>query len=85
MNIDPTMMPGDKIQLYLDGSPTGTPAATNYQELGLVDRGTHTLYGEIQNASKAGIKRSNTVTIHVHRNSTITNPSTATPPPTPPR
>lgn len=86
MQVDPVMQPGDKIQLYLDGSPAGTPTATNYQELGLVERGTHTVYGEIINSAQTGIKRSNTITIYVHRNSTITNPSSPPPPaPPPPR
>ena len=74
MQIEPTMLAGDKIQLFLDGKAAGVPTATIYQELGLVERGVHTLYGEIINASQQTIKRSNTVTINVHRNSIITNP-----------
>jgi hypothetical protein len=45
-----------------------------YQELGLVERGAHTLYAEIINANKQPIKKSNSVSINVHRNSVITNP-----------
>lgn len=84
MHFEPNMMPGDKVQLYIDGSPVGTPTVTTYQEIGLVDRGTHTLYGAIINKNNQAIKRSNSVTLYVHRNSTVTSPLTP-PPPKPPQ
>lgn len=82
MKIDPVVQAGDKVQLYIDGTPAGTPTVTSYQELGLVERGTHTLYGAIINSNNQPIKRSNSVTLYVHRNSTVTSP--LTPPPKPP-
>ncbi len=80
MQIEPVLKGGDKVQLYIDGSPVGTPNGTAYQELGLVERGTHTLYGAIMNSQNQPIKRSNNVTLYVHRNSTITSPQTPPPP-----
>lgn len=79
MNIEPTMTAGDKIQLYLDGKAVGTPTSTIYQELSNVERGTHSLYAEIINSNMQGIKKSNSITIHVHRNSLITSPATPRP------
>lgn len=85
MHIEPNMKGGDKVQLYIDGSPVGTPNGTSYQEIGIVDRGTHTLYGSIINSNNQPIKRSNNVTLYVHRNSTVTSPLTPPPPaPKPP-
>lgn len=75
MQIDPPMVAGDKIQLYLDGKASGVPSSTIYQELGLVERGTHSVYAEIINSQQKAIKKSNTITIYVHRNSVITNPA----------
>lgn len=75
MRIEPNMLPGDKIQLMLDGKPVGTPTATAYQELGLVERGTHTLEAVIINNKDQIIKRSSTITINVHRNSVINSPA----------
>lgn len=75
MRIEPNMLPGDKIQLMLDGKPAGTPTATSYQELGIVERGTHTLYAVIVNNKGQNIKQTSTITIFVHRNSTINSPA----------
>ena len=74
MLVEPNMLPGDKIQLMLDNTPVGTPTSTSYQEIGLIERGTHSLYAVIQNNKDQVIKKSSTVTIYVHRNSTITSP-----------
>jgi hypothetical protein len=75
MNIEPNMLPGDKIQLMLDGKPAGTPTATAYQELGIVERGTHTLYAVIVNNKGQNIKQTSTITIYIHRASTINSPA----------
>lgn len=75
MKIEPNMLPGDKIQLMLDGKPVGTPTATAYQELGIVERGTHTLYAVIVNNKGQNIKQTSTVTIYIHRASTINSPA----------
>lgn len=75
LNVEPNMKPGDKIQLLLDGSPAGTPTGTIYQELGLVERGTHTLGAVIMNSKGESIKQSATITIFVQRNSTILSPA----------
>lgn len=75
MVIEPNMLPGDKIQLMLDNTPVGTPTATSYQEIGLVERGEHSLYAVIKNNKDQVIKKSSTITIHVHRNSKITSPT----------
>jgi hypothetical protein len=60
----------------LDDKPAGTPSSTAYQELGLVERGTHSLYAIIVNNKNEPIKNSSTVTFSVHRNSIITSPAT---------
>lgn len=75
MSADPNIKPGDKIQLMLDGKPVGTPTSALYQEIGLVERGTHTLFAEIINSQNQAIKRSSSLTIYVHRNSAITSPA----------
>lgn len=73
-NIDPVMLPGDKIQLMLDGSPVGTPNATIYQEISNVNRGTHTLSAVILNKNGERIKQTTSITIYVHRNTINTSP-----------
>lgn len=80
MNIEPKLLAGDKVQLYLDDKPTGTPNGTGYQELSTIERGTHTLYGKILNRNDQAIKRSNSVTLYVHRASTVTSPLSPPPP-----
>jgi len=75
MTADPNIKAGDKIQLMLDGKPVGTPVSALYQELGLVERGAHTLYAEIINSQNQAIKRSSSLTIYVHRNSAVTSPA----------
>lgn len=73
--VEPKMLPGDKIQVYLDGKPTGTPTGTTYQELGFVERGTHTLGASIMNKQGQVVKTAPQITIFVHRNSAITSPA----------
>lgn len=75
MKVEPNILPGDKIQLMLDSKPVGTPSATQYQELGIVDRGTHSLYAVILNSKNEVIKQSSAVTIHVRRNSIVPIPN----------
>lgn len=78
MKIEPNTLPGDKIQLMLDNKPAGTPMSTAYQELGIVDRGTHTLYAVILNSKNEVIKSTPAVTIHVLRNSIVPTPNRQT-------
>lgn len=74
IKMDPPTQAGDNIQVYLDGKAVGVATASVYHELGVVDRGTHTLYAEIINSNKQAIKRTPAITIFVHRNSVITSP-----------
>jgi hypothetical protein len=74
MNIEPNMLPGDKIQLMLDGKAAGTPSSSIYQELAIVERGAHSISGVIIDKNGTTIKQSNTVSFFVHRNSLITSP-----------
>lgn len=71
---DPNLIAGDKIQVYLDGKAVGTPTGNIYQEISNVERGTHTIYAAILNSQNQPIKRTNSITVYVHRNSIITNP-----------
>lgn len=75
MTIEPNMLPGDKVQLMLDGKAAGTPSASIYQELAIEARGAHSIYGVIMDKNGATIKQSNTVSFFVHRNSVITSPA----------
>lgn len=75
MKVEPNMLPGDKIQLMLDNKPAGTPSSASSQQLGLVERGTHSLYAMIVNNKDQVIKQTESVTFYVHRNSTITSPA----------
>ena len=66
VDVRPKLQPGHQVQLLIDGSPHGSPgsvilAASN------IDRGTHSLVVQVQAADGEIIKRSDPVTIHLHR------------------
>ncbi len=83
VKVEPTMVAGDKVQLFLDGKPAGTPNASIYQELVDVERGTHTVAAAIVNIQNQIIKQSKTITFYVHRNSAVTSPAMQAAPPPP--
>lgn len=72
---EPALQPTDKVQVMLDDSPVGTPVSSSYQEIGLVDRGTHTLSAMIIGPDNQVKKTSETITIYVHRNTKILSPT----------
>lgn len=75
MKIEPNLAPTDKVQLMLDDSPVGTATSSPYQELGLVNRGTHTLYAVIIGPQNNIIKQTESITIYVQRTTKILSPT----------
>ena len=75
MKIDPVLKPGDKIQLILDGKPVGQPEANMQIDLVNVSRGTHHLYAVLIDERNTVVRRSNEITIFVHRASILNPPN----------
>lgn len=72
--VQPELQKEHRIQLMLDSKPYGKPAATTDLALQMVERGTHQLAAVIINNQEQILKKSNSVTIFVHR-STLNNPT----------
>jgi hypothetical protein len=69
---DPTLQPGDRIFLTLDGQPLNGGAATGTQfTLSPVDRGTHTLQAVVRNSEGGLMCQTPAVTYHVHQASVL--------------
>jgi hypothetical protein len=64
--ISPDLQKGDAIQLYVDGTAVGSPAATTNIELPRIDRGTHQLYAVLLDESNHPLKQSQTITVNIH-------------------
>lgn len=85
INISPELKAGDTIQVFLNGQATSDPIKSTRFELKNVERGTHQLYAVLYGADKTQLKKSNPITIFVHRNSVVTSPASARPAPPPPQ
>lgn len=67
IKIDPLLQAGDKIQLYLDGKPMGSPVPTTHLQLMQIDRGSHQLSAVLIDNNQQKIKDTGTITIFVHQ------------------
>lgn len=67
IDMEPELQEGDKIQIYLDEKPWGSPLTKNKIELANVERGTHRIYADLLENNEIVIKKSDTVTIFVHQ------------------
>lgn len=72
---DPELRKEDKVQLVVDDKLYGSPQAGTQLTVGQLDRGTHQIYAIISDDSQKILKRSNIITVFVHRISTITRPN----------
>jgi hypothetical protein len=62
--VSPSLAPGDRIVLMLDGRPVGTRMDPSFTLSG-IDRGTHTLQAQVVGASGATLAASQPVTFHM--------------------
>lgn len=67
ITIDPPLKQNDKIQIYLDDKPWGSPRDTTVFEFSRPDRGTHTIYAELFNSEGVSLKKTKPYTIYVHQ------------------
>jgi hypothetical protein len=70
VNVVPSIMKGDKLQVLLDGKMTGESNG-NSVTLTPVDRGTHQVQAQIVDASNKTLISSKTITVFVHRASLL--------------
>jgi len=70
VNVVPSIMKGDKLQVLLDGKITGESNG-NSVTLTPVDRGTHQVQAQIVDASNKTLISSKTITVFVHRASLL--------------
>jgi len=71
LKVEPDLDAADSVQLILDDHPYGVASKSTNLELVDVDRGTHRLYAVLLDARNTVLKRSNEITIFVHRTSVI--------------
>lgn len=71
LHLEPALQAGDKVQLMLDDRLAGAPQTAMQVTLNNVDRGTHRLYAVILDKQNKIIKRTNEITIFVHRASVL--------------
>lgn len=66
LQVEPDLQPGDAIQVYVDGNPTGPAAKTTSISLGQLNRGVHQVYAVLTDSKSSRLKQSNAITIYVH-------------------
>jgi hypothetical protein len=67
IKINPDLQPGDTIQVFIDGSPWGPPAASTHFVFNAPPRGTHTLAAKLIDNRQQTIKETNTITMFIHQ------------------
>ena len=67
VQLEPSLSPGDKVQLIFDGSPLGEPQPNIHFELAGIYRGSHTITVEVVNANGGVIITSDSITIYMQR------------------
>ncbi len=65
VTVNPDFLPGSKVQIYVDGTAYGEPAAKSTFTLNNLDRGSHTIYAELIDKNGALIQTTKTITIYV--------------------
>ncbi len=71
LSLSPGLQAGDRIRIYLDGSAWGDPFRSTSMTLTNVSRGSHTLQAAVVDETGAEIARTDTVTFHVQRVSSL--------------
>lgn len=67
LTLKPGLQPGHKYRLVLDAKPLDPPTAKNAFRLNNLDRGDHTIQGQVVDKDGLPVVASDTFTIHVHR------------------
>ncbi len=65
---NPSLKQGDKYQLLIDGTPTGTPTSHSQFNVQNIDRGEHTVSVQILDKQGKSLNQSPAITVHIHRN-----------------
>lgn len=63
---DPTLQPGDKIQLYVDGKSFGNPVDSNSLTVTNLDRGQHQLEAKVIDKNGQELISTGSTTIYIH-------------------
>ena len=74
---------GHKIQFYLDAQPHGIPVTNTSIGFSNLDRGLHTLSASVLDARGQTVMNADSVTFHLHRESTLFPQRRPTPTPLP--
>lgn len=64
---NPTLQPGDTIQLFVDGQPWGEPEPTTNITLTNISRGEHSLSAKLYDSNQRILKQTNTVKVFIHK------------------
>lgn len=67
LQIEPTLLQGHHIQIYVDDKPQGLPQAATTFNIGRLERGTHQIYASIIDKQKRNIRQSPIITIYVQQ------------------
>jgi len=81
LSLKPGLQSGHKYRLVLDTKPIDPPTIRSAFRLNNLDRGEHTLQGQVVDKDGLPIIASEVVTIHVHRPAIEQNSNEQTPPP----
>jgi hypothetical protein len=74
-DIQPELQNGDSIQLFIDGSPWGSPVKKPEILVTQLERGTHKLNANLLDANQSIQRKSQTITVYIHRASSNFTPS----------
>ena len=85
VGIEPALQPGHRMDAYLDGQRVVIAALSQQFTISEVERGLHTLYAVIRDASGRELRRSPEVTFMVQQTSVQSPPTGPTVRPPPPR
>lgn len=67
VKLEPALQASDTIQAFVDGKAWGAPATTTTIELSGIERGAHQVYLTISDKNHMLLKKSDVITIFVHR------------------
>jgi hypothetical protein len=67
VQIEPTLVPGDKLQLIFDGAPMGDPQTSPLFQINGVYRGSHSIAVEVLDKDSNVLNTSESITIHMQR------------------
>ncbi len=65
--VDPDLLPGDKVQLIFDGSPLGEPQTNLLFQLSGIYRGSHTIAVQVIDADGVAVETSEPITVFMFR------------------